>query len=106
MPSRWVFLLLTGVRVGSISIGVDSFDERVFPLSKKFFNLDIDDLYNMPPKDPVPVVADEGDDSYTKDNVTGFVACIASLLSPLTGCSDQGNTGKRSNPNRNVGGTA
>ena len=27
----------------------------------------------MPPKDPVPVVADEEDDTYTKDNVTEYV---------------------------------
>jgi hypothetical protein len=29
--------------------------------------------YNMPPKDPVPVIADDGDDSYTKDKVTECV---------------------------------
>jgi hypothetical protein len=68
----------------------------------------------MPPKDEVPVVADENDDQYaTKNDDIGCVIdsfdCVACCQFACTDSNDyrnQKSRGKTSNPNQNVGGTA
>ena len=62
----------------------------------------------MPPKKPVEVVADDGDDEYsTKDSKPEkFVESSGRDERQLIDLRSGGPKGKRSNPNQNVGGTA
>lgn len=71
----------------------------------------------MAPKEDVPVVADENDDSYADKNVAKEFVFLPPCSPPYMGVwhrllilclrnSNDGPRGKTSNPNYNVGGTA